>query len=294
MQWFASIVLFVQRLFLGFERLRKGGNEELPTKWQPVFIIGAPRSGSTLLFQLLISNYRLAFVSNIMALFPNRLSFTASITKKEMLEVKEVKESDLGYVAGLHSPNEAGAIMRLWFEKPLTEKQRQQVRQTVARISRSLEGPMIFKNLNNSLRIDHILSVFPEARMIYLNREAMFNAQSILRARRKLGIGQNEWWSVEPDGFEQFLGKKDAEQAAWQVKKINAIVEAAMAAHATQFVKLSYEDMTSAPEDSLKRIEASLGLEPKTSSLQIKSIRAKDKIRVSQEDWDVMKSHLGA
>ena len=285
MRWFASTVLFVQRLFLGFEPLGKTNDVPLPDAWQPIFIIGAPRSGSTLLFQLLVANYRLAFISNMMALFPRLLSRLARLTRNQVQQVSEIRESDLGYVPGLHAPNEAGAIMRLWFEQSITGSQTSQVRQTVARVSQALGGPMVFKNLNNSLRLDHILSVFPQARMIHLKRDPAFNAQSILRARRKLGIGPDEWWSVEPEGYTDQLGKEEVEQVAWQVRQINAQIESAKARYANNFLELHYEELTASPATALKALSDDLGLVSKSATSSFERVRATDAVRIPEQEW---------
>ena len=39
--------------------------KEIKCQWPPIFILGAPRSGTTLIYQLLISNFRFAYFPNI-------------------------------------------------------------------------------------------------------------------------------------------------------------------------------------------------------------------------------------
>jgi len=67
-------LLEIQGLFSGFDSLaKKNTAEDLPEELNPIFIVGAPRSGSTLLFQLLIRHTKLIYISNLMALFPNQM-----------------------------------------------------------------------------------------------------------------------------------------------------------------------------------------------------------------------------
>ncbi len=294
MKWFASFVLFIQRQFLRFEPLSKNTPSEFPSELEPIFIIGAPRSGSTLLFQLMVAHYRVAFVSNLMALLPVLLSRLAKITRKQVSDVNDIKESDLGYVPGLHSPNEGGAIMRLWFEEPLPPSKAESVRQTVLRASLAVGGPMVFKNLNNSLRIDNILKVFPKARLVYLQRDPSYNAQSILMARRKLGIAQGEWWSVEPKGFEELLSKDDVEQVAWQVAEINTIVQSALRKHKGYVAHLSYDELTAHPGKSLEELAKGLGLKPKSASPSFDAVKSKNAIRLSENEWDRLQKFFAA
>ena len=59
----------LSRRLAGRERRRLQPPERLTHA--PMFVISLPRSGSTLLYQLLLQRFRLAYFSNLMAAFPD-------------------------------------------------------------------------------------------------------------------------------------------------------------------------------------------------------------------------------
>ena len=59
----------LSRRLAGHERRRLQPPERLTHA--PMFVISLPRSGSTLLYQLLLQRFRLAYFSNLMAAFPD-------------------------------------------------------------------------------------------------------------------------------------------------------------------------------------------------------------------------------
>lgn len=157
----------------------------LPDTLAPVFIIGAPRTGSTFLLQQMLKSFKFVYITNVMALMPNHMLKFFTAFKKEILTYSDIKKSEFGYIKGLHSPNEAGQLFEKWFKDFSTEDEQKLVESTISYMSIKANAPFICKNLYNSLRLQHISRIFPSSKFIHISRDPFFTAQSILEARKK-------------------------------------------------------------------------------------------------------------
>ena len=91
-------------------KLEKNKIASLPLKNinPPIFIIGAPRSGSTLLYQVLINNFKLSYIPNISSIFYKYSYLITSSSKtligilESILFIAEPKEPTPGSIIWLH------------------------------------------------------------------------------------------------------------------------------------------------------------------------------------------------
>jgi hypothetical protein len=258
---FKKIVLIIQSIFNRNEIHLLNSNINIDN--QPIFIIGAPRTGSTVLFQLLISRYKLVYISNLMALMPMFLSLIGRITLNSLLAYNEIKDSNYGFIKGLHSPNEAGKVSERWFSKNEFNKH---LYLSIARLSNKSKCSIVIKSLGNSLKIEEIMATFPNAKFIFLKRSLFSNAQSLIEARFKVNKDINKWFSIRPKGYLKILKEMNPiEQVVWQIRTINRIIESKIKIYPYNFIKLDYEDLCENPQDELLKIEEFLNLEVKES-----------------------------
>src|SRR6056297_1412323 len=109
----------------------------------PVFIMGPPRSGTTLLYQLLTQTCHFSYFSEFAASY-NTFPFLATYLKKKHFgKDNQSFKSDFGRPRGLFAPSEAGEIWNRWFpaeykesynyvdENHLDEKQKKHIYQLV-------------------------------------------------------------------------------------------------------------------------------------------------------------------
>lgn len=237
---YTKTALSIQKVFNFYDLLSCGVHREFKSSfYYPVFIIGAPRSGSTLIYQLLLKHGRFAYISNLMSLLPGFMIILAKIFKN-FHEIENISSSQYGYIPGFFSPSEAGAIFQKWFETEPSEVLKKRIRNTYSLISDYLNAPLLSKNLKNSLRLQNIYTTFPEARFIYVKRDPLFNAQSILLARRKLMGSDYEWWSVAPENHKSVLGKNPMYQVIWQVLEINKHISDFIKKFSPEYIEISY------------------------------------------------------
>ncbi len=286
---FRNLALTIQRGLGGYDPRARGPELSFnaPEAW-PIFIVGAPRTGSTLLYQLMIGRLRLAFISNVMALAPRRMILITKLTHGRMARVKGTRESQAGYVPGLISPNEAGAVMRAWFESEVSPEERVLIRNTAIRLSQLCGAPLALKNLLNSLRLENIHRVFPEARFIYVRRDPLYTAQSIVLTReRELG-DRSQWLGPRPAGLDAVTPRNPLFQALWQVRSIESAVEDFLRRVAPQSIEVSYAELCQRPQHTLTSIAESLNIVRRFDA-PLEPFPSRDWIQLSDQEWDELR-----
>jgi hypothetical protein len=76
---------------------------------------------------------------------------------------------------------------------------------------------VVFKNLNAGQRLRFINKAFPDSKIIFLRRDPRFVIRSILKARDRLGVDVNSWWSVMPPNVEELMDLSESARCAAQV-----------------------------------------------------------------------------
>lgn len=248
----------------------------------PIFIVGPPRSGTTLIYQLLVSGFHFAYINNLMAAFP---SLMVPIFRLFFDRSPGVARSKYGYIPGLLAPNEAGAIMRLWFSDTRNEEACK-VRDVIATLSYFNESSFISKNLFNVLRINEIRSIFPEAVFIRVKRDPRYVVQSIYRSRLALDSGNaKSWWSVAPEGYEEITEESPIFQSAWQVSAIESILDGLVEDDSSTCIQLDYHNLCSAPHQSLNSLAGALDLPQRFRNTDFPIIPNEDKVKVTEGEW---------
>lgn len=211
--WFLRRVLKysapVLRLWEG--RNLKNYSRERDT-FQPVFIVGPPRSGSTILYQLITNYLDVTYIDNLMNMSREAPWFGVWLSNKlygDSHHNSFVSDHGKTLKSGLHAPNE-GLFWYRWLPRnthyvetsQISQKDILEMQGFVNAIMNKYRKPVVFKNLSFSMRLKLIKEVFPQAKIIYIKRDPVYVAQSILLARKKEGITKNKVWSIKPQNFD--------------------------------------------------------------------------------------------
>ncbi|EDY85646.1 conserved hypothetical protein [gamma proteobacterium HTCC5015] len=213
---------------------RKGHQEDSLN--QPVFIIGAPRTGSTVLYQALTNCYEVAYIDNLAAVFYKNLPFGIWLSEKIFgMKPHNTFKSKFGNTReyGWHAPSECGQFWYRWLPLDDHYVDRGQfsasavteIHDEIVSCQRVSGLPMLFKNLNAGQRLRLIADAFPEAKIIYLKRDPRFTSASILKARKENHIKEGEWWSVKPKNFRQLMALSEVEMVVAQVYYLEHQIE---------------------------------------------------------------------
>ncbi|MBO6536442.1 MAG: sulfotransferase [Balneolaceae bacterium] len=236
-------------------------SDNLPS---PVFIIGAPRSGSTLIYQAVVAEFGFSYLSNrhctwfgapwlieqytdALSNYRNSLSF----------------DSKFGGTKGWYSPSECGNYWYRFFQKhpqfvskkSFSEKAAKALQQSVSVLSKSANKPILFKNLMNVLRLEPLLDVFPNALFIVIERSPIDIAHSILEARFKLYQDYNEWFSVEVPNIQALKNEPPEVQVVEQIRSIYQLIQRQASTHPSQFMTLNYEQFCATPNKVIEKLQ---------------------------------------
>jgi Sulfotransferase family len=215
---------------------------------EPVFVVGSPRSGTTMLFEVL-----------------NRSPHVASLGG----------ESHLLWELFHPSSETAWSSHRLGSEDVTGPEQR-----TLYWMIHALAGRRRYldKSPRNSLRIPYLQALFPGAWFVFLKRDGRAAVSSLITGwrsddrtfpgtpvPRRLGIsgyGGTNWKFLVPPGWESFAaGKTLAEVCAFQWVAANeAILAARERVNGGRWVELAYEEFVQSPLRETGQLLDLLGL----------------------------------
>ena len=305
---FRKVALPLQRFVGNLSLLRRWGRrtverteiaQDLPT----LFIIGPPRSGSTLLSQLLVSHFtNVAYISNIVSLFFGSPVWVTRRLRRFIPRYEgDHHSSSFGYVSGLWAPSEAGPLFTNWFGHSISSvdippEQREQVRRSVKLIGEAMGGPLLIKSMKLSLKITDIAEMIPDSIFIYIKRDAAYSVQSILQTRQKINGNYDDWWSYPVEGVEELVKMDPFDQVANQLRIINDCIESAATKIADErFLRIEYEALCENPHQVLDEVAARLkarGVELKQRDQALPELKRQSKITLSDDEWGKVQAAL--
>jgi hypothetical protein len=237
-------------------------------RWPVVFIVGPPRSGTSLFYELLVTRYRFAFFTNLSHRF-YRTPAAASLLGARLIRDRRPRfESDYGHIAGWSAPNEGGWIWRRWLadgdwtdERAAAGLDLAAMRATVGAVEAALGAPFVNKNVMHANRMRLLDRIYPGCLFIEVCRDPAETARSIVRAERKeKGPARHpdDWWSVRPSSV---APGSDLERAANQVTGVMADIDRD-ARHLGRdcLLRVDYARLCAATEPVLTEVAAFLRL----------------------------------
>ncbi len=233
-----------------------------------VFIVGPPRSGTTLLYELLVTRFRFGYISNA----AHRLYLTPAAATQAarpwILKWRGDYTSTHGAIHGWGAPCEGGWIWNRWMpqahwldETAASYLPTPMMRCTAYAIAGSLNGPFLNKNVMHSVHMRVLDRVFPRCVFIEIRRNVADNVRSILRLRQHRNHGRNstEWISVKPRRWREFADADPVTQACAQVLLTHETIHADAAfLGSDRLLTIGYESLCAHPEVMLQKIAAFL------------------------------------
>lgn len=180
-------------------RLREAQPSRLPI----LLIVGAPRSGTTLVYQVLSRYLPVTYFTNLCALFPHS-PITASKRLGCFLRHRQADfHSFYGNTAGLTAPNDGFHLWNRWlgsdrYRAPdCIDQQAADKMQSFFNAWLTTFGrPLLNKNNRNTDCVSLLASILNNAFFIIVRRDPVFVAQSLMIARQRIQGSQSIGWGL--------------------------------------------------------------------------------------------------
>lgn len=199
----------------------------IPTerRYPPLFIVGVPRAGTTLVFQHLLNSFRFAYVSNLAEAHP-RSPVTYSLVCRTLGGRTPTYDNQLGQTPSATGASDGWNLFERWFPRYALEpvdrhRLAAECPQIVGALEWLYDGPLANKNNHHSVRIQHLHRLFPDARFLHVTRDHRSTALSLRDAREEAEVAVGEWWSCPAPQFLDREFESQLEQAAFTVVGID-------------------------------------------------------------------------
>ncbi len=236
-------------------------------QWPVTFLLEAGRSGSTFLSQLLLSCYRVGYVSNVLGKFW-LAPYVGAIIEKELL-TGEPAQSDLqssfGNTSGAGEPNEWGWFWRHWLKLDgnvlhIEEPEQidfQGLSQKLAAMEEAKNCSLFFDNSMTTANINILKKNLPSALAVELKRDPYFICNSHLNARIDRYGDVHQWYGYRPRNFLELSRIEDpVEQVVSQVKAtLDEIQDGLRAFEPDEVLTLNYREVCDDPKSQISRIK---------------------------------------
>jgi hypothetical protein len=233
-----------------------------PVRHPPIFIIGPPRSGSTILYQLAVQRFDVGYLANRHCRFCGAPSL---VERRTRTSPPGELSSRYGRTTGPDAPSECPEYWYRFFRRSpqyvpreeMPERQSRRFRASVRAFGDAAGRPVLFKNLICALRLGPIAEALPEAVFVRIRRDLLATATSLLAGRKALYGDYGHWWSSEPPEIDRLRTLPPHEQVVEQVLSIEALIDSALddiGPH--RFNELTYETLCEDAAGELGQIAA--------------------------------------
>lgn len=274
-----------------------------------IFIIGAPRSGTTLVSQCLVHAGFVGYISNFVARFWQaplvgaRLERALNVRGNESIDFL----SEHGVTRGLASPHEFGYFWSSWFDRgqethklsqsELLAIDRNALTRKVAGLETFYAAPMSFKNNTwCTFQAGYLAEVFPTALFVVCRRDPIYVAQSMLQARRKRYGSEQHWWSVRPSTYRNLLDLPWWEQVIAQALDIERDMDQAIGGiQPARVLEVDYRAFCARPDllvDELYERLAATGCMVEKPRALAAPFQHTDTQQVAAPDWKLLQGAL--
>jgi len=273
---------------------KKSSEPKLPL----IFVCGPPRSGTTLVSQVLIKHLPVSYFNNLTSIFPKSPIVANKIfgrfTKKNNTDI--TFKSLYGRTSNIWAPNDALYLWDRWtgasreeIPKEISTVNRTEMRNFFGAVEQNTGKPLVNKNNKLNTYANMIAEILDTAYFICLDRDPVFLAQSQLIASRFIHGDENTPYGPRFEAIKknQNAPNVDAvEQVCKQViihretmyKQLNLIGE-------KRFIIVPYEDFCADPAKWVCKISDEIlkhRLDPEMIRKDLQPLKVSKNIKINE------------
>lgn len=248
------------------------------TTWPVLAIVGTPRSGSTLILQVLAASGSFAYPTNLLARFAyspyigarlQQMLFDESLD--EYGDFRDIRScvnynSNLGKSRGALATNEFHHFFRFFFpyhfpqflrDTDLSTVNLKGIQQGLASLEYAFGKPFVTKAMFIQYNIAEFYHHISRCIFLHVRRDPVFVMQSILESRERYNGARSSWWSVKPREYEWLLGQDVYHQIAGQVFYTDRAIERGLqVVPPDKKLEVKYEMLCKSPAGVYERVAA--------------------------------------
>jgi hypothetical protein len=236
-----------------------------------LFIVGSPRSGTTLTFQCLTHYFDVIYPSHLAALFPLTPAFGLWLSGLAYGNRPHRAFHSLhGYSLGdsLLGPDEWETLFRKFVIPRLEETSPAiaslaglpHVGRIVGYMRRVSDKPLVLKVPLAVLHINPLARLLPTSMFLHIERSPLDTARSIYRAKRLEGKPADAMWYIRPPLLRDCEFPTEAHQIAAQVREIDRLTKESFSLlDSSRKQSVRYESLCHSPAAEVERIGRWIG-----------------------------------
>lgn len=241
--------------------------EDFEIEYPFIFVLGLPRSGTTLLTQLLCDSLDIGWIDNIIARFWLAPLHGIELSKILLSKSKQSEfQSDFGKSSNLSDPHEFAYFWWYWFKMekeedfyPQNKKEEaidwSSFKKTMSNIQHKFKRPVIMKNMLGANYFEKITSILEKVIWIYIERDPKDIALSLLKGRMRYYGDPNTWLSVYPPEYEMLKNLPWQEQIAGQTFYLTKFYHNQLnTAKKEGVIKVTYKELCESPASIIEKV----------------------------------------
>jgi len=268
-----------EALFEKQDMLLENKGDIFPT----IHILGAPRSGTTLASQLISSCLKVGYINNFIATFWKAPLYGIELSKKLLgLDYISSFKSDYGRTDSIKEPHEFGYFWNYHLKYQNLEQKESRHEEAIDwktlsnvlnNMGYAFNRPVVFKSFLFGFHAKKAWEEMPKTCYIYVKRDYLENALSILKLRKELNNDINVWGSIKPKQYAILKNLSVHEQIAGQILCLeNEYLSQLESIPERNKLLLNYSDICNNPNFFLNQVAAMITNHDKTFEGTVSSI----------------------
>ncbi len=248
---------------------RRLGSKSAARDPHPVILVcGPPRAGTTVVYQALVSSLPVAYLSNVVSMFPRSPLVASKWSGLARADAPHDLHSFYGKTSGLRGTCDALGIWDNWFgeertrpNSKLSEAQCAAMRQFFTAADEVFGRPLCCKNNSLNVLAHVVAEAVPQAMFVCLTRRSDTLAASLYRARIDIHGELAEPYGLTAASVDQaFIEPSDpVESVIEQVRFFERVAAEQQARLGPErFWQVSYEEFCERPAELIHRVSQRL------------------------------------
>lgn len=247
-------------------------SSDIPKSDQPIIlVVGPPRSGSTLTYQILARYLNVTYPDNLNSLFPKSSQFAMKWFSRRTPKSRALIKSCYGQTCRLSGPNEGFHIWDQWLGADryqtvdsLPAETSIKMRTFLSQWTHEANKPFVNKNNRSTACIELLSRELKNSYFVLIQRDERDIIRSVIRGREFVQGDKHRPWGLYS---QDTLGKQDplgyVDDVCKQVRKIfQRIKNQIDVVESKRVICVPYSDLCNDPHEVLRKIAAEIpGLE---------------------------------